>query len=193
MAVVAVYDANVLYPSTLRDVLIRVCLARLVSAKWTALILDETFRNLQANRPDLSPNRLARTRAFMGKALRDVEVTGYEHLIEQLDLPDADDRHVLAAAVTADAGVIVTKNLKHFPATALAPYGIRAAHPDAFLTALTQAHPRTMVTVIEEIAAAWRAPDASPESVLTSLAGEAPDTVDLLREVLSDQPDRQGP
>jgi hypothetical protein len=48
MSVVALYDANVLYPSTLRDVLIRVGVAQLVRPKWSDQILDETFRNLQA-------------------------------------------------------------------------------------------------------------------------------------------------
>ena len=61
MPVVALYDANVLYPSTLRDVLIRVSMARLVRARWTERILDETFRNLGANRPDLSRAQLDRT------------------------------------------------------------------------------------------------------------------------------------
>lgn len=97
MMQVVVYDANVLYPSTLRDVLIRVRLARLVQPKWTEQILDEVFRNLHADRPDLDPVRLDRTRRLMNDAIRDVTVTGYEQLIDQLDLPDVDDRHVLAA------------------------------------------------------------------------------------------------
>ena len=99
MSQVVVYDANVLYPSTLRDVLIRVGLARLVQPKWTERILDEVFRNLRTNRPDLEPSRLDRTRRLMNDAIRDVTVTGYEYLIDQLELPDPDDRHVLAAAI----------------------------------------------------------------------------------------------
>lgn len=113
---VVVYDANVLYPSTLRDVLIRVGVARLVHPKWTDRILDEVFRNLRANRPDLDPERLDRTRRLMNDAIRDVTVTGYEHLISRLDLPDLNDRHVLAAAIHAEAQVIVTRNLRDFPA-----------------------------------------------------------------------------
>lgn len=101
MTDVVLYDANVLYPSTLRDVLIRVGLARLVQPKWTDRILDEVFDNLRANRPDLDPARLDRTRRLMNDAIRDVMVTGYEHLIGQLELPDPDDRHVLAAAIHA--------------------------------------------------------------------------------------------
>ena len=115
MPQVVIYDANVLYPSTLRDVLIRVGLTRLVQPKWTDLIFEEVFGNLRANRPDLDPARLDRTRRLMNDAIRDVTVAGYEHLIDQLDLPDADDRHVLAAAIHAGAQAIVTRNLRDFP------------------------------------------------------------------------------
>lgn len=136
---VVVYDANVLYPSTLRDVLIRVGLARLVQPKWTDRILDEVFRNLRANRPDLNPVRLARTRRLMNEAIRDVLVTDYEHLTDQLDLPDADDRHVLAAAIHAEAEVIVTRNLRDFPADCLGPTG---AAPGRFPHRTTPRPPR---------------------------------------------------
>ena len=91
MAFVVLYDANVLYPSTLRDLLIRIAQAGLVQAKWTDQILDEVFRNLIANRPDLDSARLARTRELMSKAVRDCLVTGYEPLIDALQLPDPTD------------------------------------------------------------------------------------------------------
>ena len=133
MPFVVLYDANVLYPSTLRDVLIRVALNGLVQAKWTHQILDETFRNLSANRPDLDPALLARTRSLMNDSIRDVLVTGYEPLIGTLTLPDAGDRHVLAAAIRAKAQVIVTANRADFPADVLAGWDIEARHPDDFL------------------------------------------------------------
>lgn len=103
MPFVVLYDANVLYPSTLRDLLIRIAQAGLVQAKWTDEILDEVFDNLTANRPDLDPQKLARTRDLMNSAVRDCMVTGYEPLIEAIDLPDPDDRHVLDAAIKARA------------------------------------------------------------------------------------------
>ena len=107
MAFTVVYDADVLYPSTLRDLLIRLAQAGLVQAKWTDQILDETFRNTQRNRPDLDPRNLDRTRELMLRAVRDCLVKGYEPLIDVLDLPDPDDRHVLAAAIKARAQLIV--------------------------------------------------------------------------------------
>jgi len=93
MTFVVIYDANVLYPSTLRDVLIRLAQTGLVQARWTETILDETFRSLHANRPDLDETRLQRTRTLMNLAVRDAVVTGYEPLIGSLHLPDLDDRH----------------------------------------------------------------------------------------------------
>jgi predicted nucleic acid-binding protein len=182
MVVVALYDANVLYLSTLRDVLIRVGRAHLVRRKWSELILDETFRNLQANRPDLGEDRLRRTRALMNRALRDVLVTGHEHLIEALDLPDPDDRHVLAAAITAEAKVIVTKNLRDFPASTLAAHGLVADHPDNFLASLVTEHPSVLGGIAEAIAGTWA--DADVEMVLKSLAVEAPRSAALISEEL---------
>lgn len=133
MSFVVVYDANVLYPSTLRDLLIRVAQAGLVQAKWTDQILDEVFDNLATNRPDLDAQKLARTRELMNRAVRDCLVTGYEPLIDAIDLPDPDDRHVLAAAIKARAQVIVTHNLKDFPSTVLDRWDMEAKSPDDFM------------------------------------------------------------
>jgi hypothetical protein len=62
----------------------------------------------------------------MDLAVPDCLVTGYQGLIAELTLPDPDDRHVLAAAVRCQAGVIVAYNLAHFPKGTLEPYGIFA-------------------------------------------------------------------
>jgi hypothetical protein len=69
----------------------------------------------------------------MNAAVRDCLVSGYEGLIDHLELPDPDDRHVLAAAIRANAQVIVTDNLKHFPKGKLAPFGIKAKSADDFV------------------------------------------------------------
>ncbi|MCL2463509.1 MAG: PIN domain-containing protein [Micrococcales bacterium] len=183
MPLVVVYDANVLYPSTLRDVLVRVGLARLVQPKWTEQILDEVFDNLRANRPELDPARLARTRDLMNASLRDVVVTGYERYIRQIELPDPDDRHVVAAAIRARMQVIVTKNLRDFPAGALSRWGIRAQHPDGFLSDLHRDHPRVLPEIVDAIAGAWRDPQAEPEQVLERFAVDTPRTVALLRDL----------
>ena len=60
-------------------------------------------------------------------------VTGYQSLINNLPLPDLKDRHVLAAAITCGADVIVTSNLKHFPPSVLTSFNVVAAQPDDFI------------------------------------------------------------
>lgn len=102
MAFVVIYDACVLYPNTLRDLLVRVSLNGFVRARWTDMILDEVDRNI-AQDYGISPAKLQRRRALMNGATRDCLVTGFESLIEGLKLPDPDDRHVLAAAIQAGA------------------------------------------------------------------------------------------
>ncbi len=104
MTFVVVYDANVLYGNTVRDLLIRLAMTGRVQARWTNRILDEMQRNLAANRPDIPAEKLGRLRCLMNSAVRDCLVEGYEPLIEGLKLPDADDRHVLAAAIKVGAG-----------------------------------------------------------------------------------------
>ncbi|HNH49432.1 MAG TPA: PIN domain-containing protein [Myxococcota bacterium] len=133
MPVVAVYDACVLYPASLRDFLLRLAREGVVQPRWSDTILDEVFRNILFNRPALSAPALERTRSLMATAFPYARVEGYEGHISGLHLPDADDRHVLAVAVHAAAPVIVTFNLRDFPASVLDLLGITAVHPDDFV------------------------------------------------------------
>lgn len=169
MAFIVVYDACVLYPAPLRDLLIRIANARVVQAKWSERILDECFRSILARRPDLSADSLKRTRTLMQVAVPDCLVTGFEHLEAGLELPDRDDRHVLAAAIRANAQVIVTFNLDDFPPAALAPYDIEAKHPDNFLLDSIDIAPGAVVRCLTEQAAALRNPPQAVKDVLDRL------------------------
>src|SRR5436305_1222930 len=124
-----IYDANVLYPAPLRDLLMCLALTDLFRARWTDDIHDEWIRNVLEARPDLKREQLERTRELMNANVRDCLVEGYQGLIPALTLPDPDDRHVLAAAIRANASVIVTFNLRDFPPDLLAPYGVETQHP----------------------------------------------------------------
>lgn len=166
--IVAVYDANILYSAPLRDLFIRLAQAGLVRARWTEKIHDEWFRNVLRDNPHLSSERLERTRALMNEAVRDCLVTGYEELIVSLKLPDCDDRHVLAAAVRAEAQVIVTCNLSDFPAEALAPFDIQAQHPDDFLISLLDAAPGVVCSAVKRQRDALRNPPKSADELLAA-------------------------
>jgi hypothetical protein len=137
----ALYDACVLYPAPLRDLLMQLALTDLYRARWSHLIHEEWMRRLLENRPDLTREQLERTRQLMDAHTRDCLVTGFEDLIPALHLPDPGDCHVLAAAIHGRADVIVTYNLRHFPPEHLARYGIEAQHPDEFLTHLIDLAP----------------------------------------------------
>src|SRR6266404_5309462 len=129
----ALLDATVLYPASLRDLLMRLTTSNLFQARWSHDIHEEWIRSVMRDRPDLTAAQLHSVRDAMDLHAEACLVTGYEHLIASLSLPDQDDRHVLAAAIVAGADVIVTHNLKDFPPEALAPYHIEARHPDVFL------------------------------------------------------------
>src|SRR6266540_5852303 len=169
MGFVVLYDACVLYPSTLRDLLIRIAQARLVQAKWTDQILDEVFDNLHGTRPDLDQQRLDRTRKLMICAVRDCLVTGYEPLMAGLDLPDPDDRHVLAAAIRARAQVIVTDNRQDFPADRLAQWDIEPKSADEFVLDQIDLSAKVVWGCVQQIADAWRKPPGTASDVLCGL------------------------
>ncbi|WP_284782690.1 PIN domain-containing protein [Corynebacterium rhinophilum] len=177
-----VYDANVLYPSTLRDILVRLAGSGYFRARWTDKILDEVFRNLKSNRPDLDPTKLARTRTLMCRAVDDCLVTGYEDLVESLSLPDRDDRHVLAAAIRCGAQVIVTENKRDFPKTALMPFDIEAQSADEFLCNQIDLYAPRVHQAITYATAALKNPPRTINDVLNSLAkAGAPEAAELLR------------
>ncbi len=149
-----VYDACVLYPAPLRDLLVELAgLAQDLDwfrAKWTDEIHDEWIRNLLQNRPDLTRQQVNRTKDLMNRHIDDCLVTGYEHRIESLNLPDENDRHVLAAAIECGASIIVTANLGDFPAETLITSGIKPMTADEFLCDLLDTYEDTGERVLEE-------------------------------------------
>jgi predicted nucleic acid-binding protein len=169
MAFIVVYDANVLYPNTLRDLLIRISQAGLVQAKWTNEILDEMLRALNRNRPDIPSDKLDRLRQLMNGAVRDSLVSGHEALIEGLKLPDPADRHVLAAAIKAGAQVIVTGNLRHFPAAELRQWDVEAKSADDFVLDQIYIDGRTVAACVQQIADSRIRPPQDIEDVLSQL------------------------
>jgi len=139
--ITALYDACVLYPAPLRDLLLQLGLSDLFRAKWSADIHEEWIRNVLEQRPDLNRMQLSRTRDLMDRSTRDALVTNYAELAPSLTLPDPDDRHVLAAAIRGRCDVIVTYNLKDFPSDYLMAFGIVAQHPDKFIAHLSKLRP----------------------------------------------------
>lgn len=164
----ALFDACVLYPAPLRDFLMNLAITDLFRAKWTDDIHDEWIRNVLKNRPDLTKDRLRRTKDLMNSHVRDCLVIGYQDLIPSLTLPDVNDRHVLAAAIVGGADVIVTYNLKDFPATILEQYGIEAQHPDEFITHLIDLAPPIVCEAAKRQRVSLKNPPQSVEDLFSA-------------------------
>lgn len=134
-----VLDACVLYPAPIRDILLNLAEQELYSPKWSPTIEDEWIRNLLLNRSDLSRKKLERTVKVMNRAFPHAMVKSYNSLIDSLELPDPNDRHVLAAAIKSESSVIVTFNLKDFPSNKIEKeHKISILHPDKFIIRLSE-------------------------------------------------------
>lgn len=170
---VAVCDACALYSITMADLLTSLGEADLFHPRWTNEIHEEWIRNVIENRGPsgtLTREKLEARRDAMIEAIENSLVEDYEALIPMLALPDAGDRHVLAAAIKAEADLIVTINLKDFPQQALAAWNLTAVHPDDFTTDLLRTDREAVVTVIKEMRARRKRPPISAEDFLAQLA-----------------------
>ena len=138
----AIYDACVLYPFEVRDVLMVAARTRQFELKWTDAILDEFTRNL------IKDGRS--TRESMDRLVKDMKalypratipLSAYESLIPVMTCHPK-DRHVLAAAVSKGVDVIVTRNMSDFPPASLEPYGIETQSADEFVAHVLDLSPR---------------------------------------------------
>ncbi|MFN3648309.1 MAG: PIN domain-containing protein [Armatimonadota bacterium] len=179
------YDACVLYPAPLRDLLVRLAVTDLVRARWTDTIHEEWIRNVLEDRKDLTRAQLERTRQLMNANVRDCLITGFEDLIPALSLPDPNDRHVLAAAIRGRVEVIVTFNQSDFPPSVLTQYDIVAQHPDEFVVHLLDLAPSVVYGAIRRQRMGLKNPPLSaPELLLTLERQRLTQTVALLRDAI---------
>jgi len=132
----ALLDACVLYPAPVRDLLLSIAAEGLFNPVWSAEIQNEWISNLLTNRSDLKREQLIATTKAMNNAFPQANTLNYKRLVNQLILPDENDRHVLAAAILGKAQLIITFNIKDFPVKTLALYNIKPQHPDTFLSGL---------------------------------------------------------
>jgi PIN domain len=166
----AFLDASALYPSLLRNILMRLAMRDLFRAFWSERIQDEWTRAVLRNRPHLPTASIERTRRLMDENIDGASVSGYEPLIETITLPDADDRHVLAAAIHCGASIIVTANLRDFPRDALSSYSIEARHPDTFILGLLSDSPDEVIDALRELRGDLVNPPMTASELLAALA-----------------------
>jgi predicted nucleic acid-binding protein len=144
--VYALLDSCVMFPMYLRDTLLCAAEAGLYVPCWSQEILDGATRNL-LNTGKMTVEQVMRLEGNIKKYFTEAMVEVPDTLVEMMTNHEG-DRHVLAAAVNAEADIIVTSNLKHFQQKDLAPWKIQAKSPDDFLSELYNLYPEQIVKVL---------------------------------------------
>ena len=169
-------------PQTLNNLLLTLADAEIFAPVWTPDLLDEVERNLTGERFGKSAQQAERRVRLMRDAFPFAEgrARGYRELIPSMT-NDPKDRHVLAAAVRSGASVIVTANLKDFPASALEKFHVDAIHPDEFLCDLLDLHPESVIRCMEAVADRNVLPPRTVGELLESLERQTPRFVEAVR------------
>lgn len=134
----ALLDSCVILPMPLCDTLMRAAEKGYYRIHFSQKILNDASRNLAVKR-NISVEKAERSKQFILKTFPEALIEPPAYLEKEVSNHPG-DRHVLAAAIEAEADVIVTANLKHFPQESLDPWGIEVQHPDDFLSTLCEVH-----------------------------------------------------
>ena len=170
---VVLADANILFSRTLRDYFLYLADAGAIEIHWSQQILDEMSRNLRKeiglSRADT--DRLeALMNAYIEYALIEVEAEDLATVAEVA--MDAKDRHVLVAAVSAEADILLTDNTAHFPVDWMATNGIALLDSAALLTRLAETFPDKLLAAHRLTVRLSRKSEAEILATLESIVGE---------------------
>ena len=179
----ALLDACVLYPMGLRDTLLRLAQAQAYRPLWSAQILAEVRNALVRSALGVQPARADRLLATMRAAFPEAMVTGHLHMVPEMGNEPA-DRHVLAAAVAGRANGIVTFNLRHFPSSVCAPFGVEARSPDDFLTALLGESADRVLEGLQRQVARYDAPPMTMVELVSRHEARLPEFVSAVRALM---------
>lgn len=161
-------DANIFFHIWILDPILTLADAGLFEPLWSDAIMDEVRHNLHRAWRDASREDIDSFLVQIDTAYPWARVPDWRAHMTGLELPDPDDHHVLAAAIAGGASSIVTINLNDFPAGQLVMHGVRAEHPDIFLTRLLDTYPERVIRAIEGMVADKRRP---PRTMTEEIAG----------------------
>lgn len=139
---VTLADANILISRTLRDYFVYAAKLGALDIHWSDGILDETTRNLIGKfdfTPESADTLVMRLEAYLPSALIEVKKRD-ETRVAKVEM-DAKDRHVLAAALSAKADVLLTDNTDHFPREWMAKRGVELVDSGMLLVRLAEEYP----------------------------------------------------
>ncbi|MEV3979871.1 PIN domain-containing protein [Nonomuraea sp. NPDC049758] len=163
-------DTNVLFPFSLMDLMLALTEDAVHTWVWSDHLLSEWERVIVREQ-----HRSAHAAARIGEVIREffadsrISEDDYKHLIDQMEGPDLDDRHHMAAAIAGRARTLVTWNVTDFPASFLGRHGVSVSTPDAYLCSLLSRSSREVLGVLARMAAGKRRPPMTTYDVLTAL------------------------
>ena len=163
---ICVLDTNVIYPIEIRDLLFWFAHDDLFIPKWSKHIFDEW--EIVMKRKGVSEKEIKKRINWANLAFPDALVKNYELLIDNLELPDPKDCHVLAAAIKTNANIIVTNNLKDFPEKYLENFGLEVKSADDFLTEMVDLNQEMAVNSFRKLVMNRRNPNLDEYQVLDS-------------------------
>lgn len=183
---VVLADANVLYSRVLRDYLVYAADEGAIAIRWSRAILSEVVEHLRVNNSTFDAEQAALLIRLLNDAYPHAEVkptAAARRKVNQLDMPDDDDRHVLAAAVSAGADILCTNNIKDFPPEAMDHVRIELLTADALLSRLATLHPSKMLAAHRTTVASLAG--ATGRSTIAALhRAKATHTADLMEALL---------
>jgi len=180
-------DTNVLYSAGCRDLLIASSIAGLCHCRWSGEVLVELESALRRTRPDLHPGQIRGLLAALASACP--EALLQPRPASDLALPpmvDPADAHVLRGAIRAQAQVLLTFNLKHFPRRLLVRHGLVAMTPDQWLVSLAKSAPTDIMAISERCRSRLIRPPLTRAHYLASLRRSG---LALLADLVSRQDD----
>jgi predicted nucleic acid-binding protein len=173
----AVLDTSVIFPATLNDTLLSFAQQGLYLPLWSDTILQELRDSRERAYPHRDPQALELRVSYMCQAFPSATIRGWERMAEEIApmLPDPDDAHVIAAARTGGAELIVTDNLKDFPLEMLAPWGLSSISADKFLVKLWRSGPGAGSEALRMQSSRMLNPPLTAEEILERLARIVPE------------------
>lgn len=162
----ALIDANVFVATWTLDVLLTLSDRGRIEPVWSEAVLVEAREAVDRVHRTVGGSRyIAAAECAFPYAMVEPDEVG----ISAVELPDPDDRHVVAAALAGDCDIIVTYNVRDFPTQALLSLGLRALHPDDFLMEVVAIDPEGAVAAVKSLVAIKRRPPRTMKEELEGL------------------------
>ena len=165
----AVLDANLFFTMWIIDPLLTFAEDAFFQPVWSEQIMSEVRTHLNNVWNDVPQTAVDRYLDAINQAFPDSMVQGWERHVYGIQLPDANDCHVLAAAIESGATIIVTENLRDFPMAQIRRYGVTAMDSDTFLSERFAEDPHDAYAAISRLIGAKQHPPRTMDEEINTL------------------------